>query len=112
MAREPFQDLGVLVGGVVVDDDMDGPFGWRSGIDDVEEADELLMAMALHALADDLAFEDIESGEQGGSSVSFIVVGDGAGAPLLHRQARLRTVERLDLALLIDRKDDGVVRRI
>jgi hypothetical protein len=68
--------------------------------------------MAFHALADDLAFEDVESGEQGRGAVPFAVVGDCAGAPLLHWQARLGAVERLDLALLIDRQDDGVVRRI
>jgi len=30
------------------------------GIDDVKEAHELLMAMTLHALADDLAFQNIK----------------------------------------------------
>ena len=35
-----------------------------------------------------------------------------AGAALLHRQARLGAVERLDLALLVDRQHDGVGRRI
>ena len=53
MAREPFQHLGMLVRGVVIDDGVDGEFGRRSGIDDVKEADELLMTMAFHALADD-----------------------------------------------------------
>jgi hypothetical protein len=45
-------------------------------------------------------------------AVPFVVVGDCADAPLLHWQARLGAGERLDLALLIDRQDDGVVRRI
>jgi hypothetical protein len=50
--------------------------------------------------------------KQGRGAVSFVIVGDRAGAPLLHRQARLGAVERLDLALLIDRQNHGVVRRI
>ena len=33
-------------------------------------------------------------------------------ASLLHRQPRLGAVQRLDLAFLIDRENDGVVRRI
>jgi signal transduction histidine kinase len=66
----------MLVRGIVVDDDMDVPFCRGCGINDVEEADELLMAMALHALADDLAFEDVEGGEQGRGAVSFVIVGD------------------------------------
>jgi hypothetical protein len=37
------------------------------------------MAVALHALADDLAIEDIESGEQRGRAMTRVIVGDGAG---------------------------------
>ena len=65
------------------------------GIDDVEEADELLMAMALHTLADDLAVKHIERREKGGDAVPLIVVGDGASTSLLHRQPRLGAVQRL-----------------
>ena len=57
------------------------------------------MPVALHVAADDRAVEDVEGGEQGGGAVALVVVGHGAGAPLLHRQARLGAVERLDLAL-------------
>jgi hypothetical protein len=42
----------------------------------------------------------------------LVVVRHGAGAPRLHRQSRLGAVQRLDLALLVDREDDGVGRRI
>ena len=62
---EPCADLGVLVGGVVVEDDVDHLAGRHLGLDRVEEADELLMAMALHVAADDGAVEDVERGEQG-----------------------------------------------
>jgi hypothetical protein len=34
----------------------------------------------------------------------------GPGAPLLHRQSRLGAIEGLNLALLIDRQDNGVQR--
>ena len=44
--------------------------------------------------------------------MAFVVVGHGPGAALLHRQTGLGAVERLDLALLIDREDDGVGGRI
>ena len=54
----------MLVRGVVVDDDVDGQLRRHSGVDEVQEADELLMAMTLHALADDLAFEHVEGSEQ------------------------------------------------
>ena len=70
------------------------------------------MAMAFHALADDLAVKYIERREQGGDAVALVIVGRRAGAPLLHRQHWLGPVEGLNLAFLIDRQDNGVVRRI
>src|ERR1700746_529342 len=50
MVFDPFKNLRVLVSGIVVDDHMHRFLLGRPGIDDVEEADELLMAMALHTL--------------------------------------------------------------
>src|SRR5258705_1739002 len=60
MFFEPLHDVGMLVGGIVVDDDMDRLFLGHSGLDEVQKPDELLMAMALHALANNLALKDIE----------------------------------------------------
>ena len=82
------------------------PLG-RHRLDNVQEADELLMAMALHTLADDLAFQNVEGGEQGCNSVALVIMGHGAGAPFLHWHSRLGAVQRLDLAFLIDRKNNG-----
>src|SRR5262249_54102127 len=63
---------------------------------------------------DRLACDPTPSTERPGSSavpksaldinIPIQVVGHGTGTPLLHRQARLGTIERLDLALLIDRQ--------
>ena len=102
----------MLVGGVIVEDDVDGLAGGNLALDGVEEADELLMAVALHAAADHRAVEHVERGEQGGRAVALVIVGHGSGAALLHRQARLGAVERLDLAFFVERQDDGVGRRI
>ena len=70
------------------------------------------MPVALHAAADHRAVEHVERGEQRGRAVALVVVGHRAGAPLLHRQPRLGAVERLDLALLVDRQHDRMGRRI
>src|SRR5262245_60815652 len=95
MVFDPFKNLGVLVSGIVVDDHMDRFLLGHPGIDDVEEADELLMAMALHTLADDLTFQHIKRRKQCRDAVTLVVVGDGAGTSLLHRQPRLvRSRER------------------
>ena len=60
VAAEPGAHLGMLVGGVVVEDHMDALAGRDIGLDGVEEADELLVAVALHAAPDDLALEHVE----------------------------------------------------
>jgi hypothetical protein len=54
------------------------------------------MAMALHAPADDLALKDIERREQGGDAVALVIMGHGANAPFLHRQAWLGAIKRLN----------------
>ena len=102
----------VLVSGIVVDDHMHRFLLGHPGIDEVEGANKLLMAMTLHTLSDDLAFQDIKRRKQRRDAVALVVVGDGAGTSLLHRQPRLGAVQRLDLAFLIDRENDGMVGRI
>src|SRR5207249_2533127 len=67
--------LGVLVGGIIVEDHMDRLVGRHFALDGIEKADKFLMPVALHAAADDLALQDIESGEQGGGAVALVVVG-------------------------------------
>jgi hypothetical protein len=90
MAAEPLDDLGVLVGGVVVDDGVHQLAGWHPGLDGIEEADELLVAVTLHAAADDV----VERGEQGGGAVPLVVLSHRAAAATLERQARLGAVEQ------------------
>jgi hypothetical protein len=102
----------MLVGCVVVDDGVDRLPRRNLSFDDIEEADELLMAMALHIATDHRAVEDVHRGEQLRRSVPLIVVCHRSGAALLQRQSGLRAVQRLNLALLIDRQDDGVRGRI
>src|SRR5258706_9126829 len=69
------------------------------------------MTMALHTPADHLTFEHVEGSKERGGTVTLVVMGHGAGAALLHRQAWLGTVQRLDLALLIDGQNHGMGRR-
>ena len=63
--RSPW-GLGVFVGGVVVEDGMDGLSSRDLALDGVQEADELLAPVALHAAADDLALQHVKGGERGG----------------------------------------------
>src|SRR6202521_6208072 len=57
LSFEPSPHLGMLVRGIVVDDEMEVPVRRGLAIDVVEKADELLMPMTGHALADHLALQ-------------------------------------------------------
>ena len=112
MPRQPLAYLRMLVGSVVVDDGVDFLSRWHLRLDGIEEADELLVPVALHIAANDGPIEDVEGREQCGRAVTLVVVGHRPGAALLHRQAGLSAVKCLDLALLIDREDYGMGGRI
>lgn len=64
MPLKPGQHLRVFVGGVVIDNCVDDLAGWNLRLDGVEEADELLVAMALHVFAGHSAVENIEGRKQ------------------------------------------------
>ena len=112
MTRQPGQHLGMLVGGIVVEDDMDRPIGRDLALDGIEEANEFEMAVALHAAANHGAIEHAERGEQGGGAVPLVIVCHGLAAPGLDRQSGLGAVEGLDLALFVDRQHHRMRRRI
>jgi hypothetical protein len=65
MVREPAAHGGMFVGGLIVEDGVDGLAGWNLAFDRVEEADEFLVAVALHVAADDGSVEDVHGREQG-----------------------------------------------
>ncbi len=56
------------------------------------------------AAPDDLAGGGVESSEQAEGSVTRIVVGAPLDLARAHRQKRLRSVQRLDLALLVNQR--------
>ena len=64
VALEPGPDLGVLVGRVVVDDQMQIEQFRGVAVDGAQKAQKLLMAMAAHAFADHLAGGDAERGDR------------------------------------------------
>jgi hypothetical protein len=97
-AGEPSLDLGMLVRGVVVDDEMDVELGWHVGLDVTQEGEELLMAMAGFTLGDDRAVKHVEGGEQRGCAMALVVVGDAFDVAEPHGQHGLGAFEGLDLA--------------
>ena len=63
MTRQPGQHFGMLVGGIVVEDDMDRPIGRDLALAALRKANEFEMAVALNAAADHGAVERAERGE-------------------------------------------------
>ena len=53
----------MLVSGIVIGNGVDQLAGWHGGLDGVEEADELLMPVTLHAAAHHRAVQHVEGGE-------------------------------------------------
>ena len=118
MARQPGQHFRMLVGGVVVEDDVDRLVVGNLALDSVEKADEFDVAVALHAAADDGAVEHAERREQGGGAVPLVVMRHGLAASGLDPRIKSRdqpglgAVECLDLAFFIDRQHHRMSRRI
>ena len=109
---QPFVDLGRLVRGNVVEDDVNLGFRLDPLGDKLEEGEEVLRAVTCDHLAGDLAGGDVESRHQAGGAVALVVMGAGLGMAGLHRQGRLRPSQRLDLCLLVHRDDHSVVGRV
>ena len=112
MAEQPTLDLGRLVGGVVVEHEVDGEVSRHLLVDLDEEPLELARPVALCERPDDLARRHVERGEQAGRAVADVVVGSPLGGGGHHRQDRLEAVERLDLGLLVDAEHDGSLGRV
>lgn len=85
-AGEPPLDLWRLVRLIVVHDHVDVFAPLNLAFDEVQKFDELLMAVAFVALADDLAGLDVQRGKQVGHAVSEVVVRGSFGRGGHHRQ--------------------------
>ena len=112
MLGEPSLYLLGLVGLVVVADRVDVEVLCDGPIDLFQEADELLGAVTRQALADDLASLDIECRKQRRRAIAFVVVRHRLSTALLHRQAWLCAIERLNLAFLVDAEHNRLVGRV
>ena len=112
VAGQPGVDLGGLVGGVVVADEVDVELGGDGLVDGDQELAELDRAVPAVQVGDHVAVGDVERREQAGDAVADVVVGAPLGHAGHHRQHRLGAVQRLDLGLLVDAQHDRLLRRV
>jgi hypothetical protein len=99
MALEPPLDLRALVRAQVVEDHVQVAIPWRFAVNPVEEADEVLAAVARHALADDFPVEHVERRKQNSGPVTLVVVRHRSAPSLLQGQAGLGCASRGSLRL-------------
>ncbi len=110
--RQPGADLGVLVGAVVVDDQVDIQFFWDGLLDLAQEAQELLVPVARSALGHHLPGGHVQRSKQGGGAVADVVMRHALHVAQSHGQQRLSAVQGLDLRLLVDAEHHRLVRRV
>src|SRR6516225_2262147 len=112
VSSEPGSDWWCLVGGVIVEHQVDVEIGWHGLFDRGQEPAEFDCAVALVATADDPAGGDVKSGEQRGRAVALVVMTAAFDLSRSHWQQRLRAVERLNLRLFINAQDQGMGGRV
>lgn len=111
MPREPSSDPRMLVGRIVVDDQVQIEMGRCLLIDQLEELEPLPVSVTFETPADESALGDFHGREERGGSMSPVVVRHGPAPALPERQAGLSAVQGLHLTLLIDAENQGVLGR-
>jgi len=112
MASHPALHPFMFVGCVIVADDVDLLFARDGLVDQAQELQPLVMTVALLAQVVDLAGGGVESGEQHGCAIALVIVRHGLAAPLLEGKTGLSAVQRLNLALLVDRQNQRVLGQV
>ena len=106
---EPARDRRMLVGAIVVADQMQLKSRITLG-ERFQEGDEFDVGVALEAPSMDLAAGHLQRGEQAGGAVARVVVSHTRGQSGPHRQRRLRAIKRLNLGLFIHAQHQGPLR--
>ena len=104
--------LWLLVRGVVVHAQVHRLALGRTALDHLEKPQPRLMAMELIGHRQGFAGEHVQGGEQRADAVALVVVRHRLGAPFLHRQAGLGSLQCLNLRFLIAAQNQRVLGRV
>ena len=83
-----------------------------SAVEGLQEAQEGLVVVTLHAASRDLSRVHRQGRQQAGGAVAPVGGRQAPGLAGAHRQLGLRAIERLDVRLLVDADDERVRRRV
>src|SRR6266566_6093969 len=94
---QPALHFGVLMGGVIIADQVKLPVGRDGLVDQAEKLEPFLVPMPLLAQAKDLAIGRVQRGKQSGGAVAFVIMRHSGAASALQGQTGLGTVQSLNL---------------
>lgn len=109
---QPARYGGRLVGGIVVEHEVNFKVRRNFSLDLTEEGKELLAAVARLHLSNDPSGGDIERGEERSRAMAEVIVAASLWLAGAKGQNGLSTLQRLDLTLLVDTKHQSVLRRV
>lgn len=112
VSSEPVFDRRRLVRAVVIHHQMNFQSGGHAGLDRAQELQEFTAAMATVQFTDDFPCGNVQRGKQSGGAVAHRVVSTALGNAGRQRQYGLRTIEGLDLALLVNTKHHRLEGRV
>jgi len=87
MAGQPFTDISVFVGAIVVQDRMDGLVVQNLALNLVEKTEEFLMAVTGGIMADNGAAQHTLRGKEGRGDMALAVMCQARPSPFLQGQA-------------------------
>src|SRR5258706_11481410 len=106
MLLHPGSNLGCFMSTVIIQNQMERCFTGEIPIQTAEELQKLLMSMSCRALANNLSLHQLQRRKQRSRAVPFVIMRHRATAPFFPGQPWLGSVQRLNLALLIDAEYD------
>src|SRR5260370_4455300 len=112
MPQKPSPNFLGLVGGIVVQHQMDGKISRNGAIDLLQEFAELDGAVPWPALTDHRSGGDVQRSEKAGGSMALVIVSSTLHLAGQHGKDRLTTAQRLNLTLLIHAQHQCMMRRV
>jgi hypothetical protein len=99
----------VLVGGIVIDHQMNVESWCNALLHMPQKAQVFLMSVPGFTLSDDIAISDIQSSKERRGAVPLIVVGDTLDVSQAHREHGLSSLQGLNPTLLVDAEHYGIL---
>src|SRR5215471_20769811 len=94
MTCQPALDGRVLMGGVIIQNDVDVLAQRNFAVDLLEKFQPLAVGVFLGGVSDDFALQIIQRGKEGNRAVAVVIVGLGADMAFAQRQTRLTARKR------------------